>query len=205
MNSIDYNETLDQILLSVHGFNEIWIIDHSTTTEEAASHTGGDRSKGGDILFRWGSPEAYDNGDRTDKVFFGQHDARWVTSQDNEFSILVFNNGVGRDGKNSTYSSVDQITIPMDRNGNYLMTDGNYLPRALSWTYEADFFSQSISGAERLKNGNTLICNGSSGEFIEIDVNGNIVWQYQNEFSQSNQGKSPVFRVSRYQLDINDY
>ncbi|MCG8532210.1 MAG: aryl-sulfate sulfotransferase, partial [Desulfovibrionales bacterium] len=29
INSIDYNEEFDQILLSVHGFNEIWIIDHS--------------------------------------------------------------------------------------------------------------------------------------------------------------------------------
>ncbi len=205
MNSIDYNEALDQILLSVHGFNEIWIIDHSTSTEEAASHTGGNQTKGGDILFRWGNPEAYDNGDRTDKIFFGQHDARWIESKDGEMSILVFNNGVGRNGKNSNSSSVDQIAIPLDNNGAYLMSDGTYLPEELSWTYEADFYSQSISGAERLKNGNTLICNGSSGEFIEIDISGNIVWRYQNEFSQSNQGKSPVFRVSRYQLDINEY
>ena len=40
-NSIDYNEKFDQILISVHNFNEIWVIDHSTTLEEAAGHTGG--------------------------------------------------------------------------------------------------------------------------------------------------------------------
>ena len=31
-NSIDYNEKFDQIVISVLYFNEIWVIDHSTTT-----------------------------------------------------------------------------------------------------------------------------------------------------------------------------
>ena len=40
MNSLEYNAKLDQIALSVRGCNEIWIIDHGTTTKQAASHTG---------------------------------------------------------------------------------------------------------------------------------------------------------------------
>ncbi len=40
-NSVEYNSDLDQILVSVRNFGEIWVIDHSTTTEEAASHSGG--------------------------------------------------------------------------------------------------------------------------------------------------------------------
>ena len=47
-NAIDYNEERDEIILSSLHFNEFWIIDHSTTTEEAASHEGGNRGKGGD-------------------------------------------------------------------------------------------------------------------------------------------------------------
>lgn len=52
MNSITYNPTLDQVMVSVRGNSEIWIIDHSTTTAEAASHTGGKHGKGGDLLYR---------------------------------------------------------------------------------------------------------------------------------------------------------
>ncbi|HIE94465.1 MAG TPA: hypothetical protein EYQ83_16980, partial [Acidobacteria bacterium] len=54
VNSIDYHAEFDQILLSSHNQNEVWIIDHSTTTVEAAGHTGGNSGKGGDLLYRWG-------------------------------------------------------------------------------------------------------------------------------------------------------
>ena len=49
-NAVDYNPELDQIVVSVRQFGELWIIDHSTTTEEAASHSGGTSGMGGDIL-----------------------------------------------------------------------------------------------------------------------------------------------------------
>lgn len=47
-NAISYNVELDQIALSVPNFNEIWIIDHSTTTAEAAG-------SGWKRQTRWGS------------------------------------------------------------------------------------------------------------------------------------------------------
>ena len=56
INAIDYNEEFDQILLTSAGQDEIWVIDHSTTTEESAGHTGGTSGKGGDLLYRWGNP-----------------------------------------------------------------------------------------------------------------------------------------------------
>jgi len=55
MNSIDYNADLDQVMLSVRGSSELWVIDHSTTTAEAASHSGGNSGMGGDLMYRWGS------------------------------------------------------------------------------------------------------------------------------------------------------
>jgi len=70
INSVDYNAQFDQILLSVPRFSEVWVIDHSTTTEEAAGHSGGNSGKGGDILYRWGNPQAYRVGDAGSEALF---------------------------------------------------------------------------------------------------------------------------------------
>ena len=45
-NGIDYNPDLDQIILSVRHVSELWVIDHSTTTAEAAGHSGGNGGRG---------------------------------------------------------------------------------------------------------------------------------------------------------------
>ena len=77
-NAVAYNAELDQIMLSIHAFSEVWIIDHGTTTEEAASHSGGKRGKGGDLLYRWGNPRAYRTGTNVDQRLFAQHNAHWI-------------------------------------------------------------------------------------------------------------------------------
>jgi hypothetical protein len=178
-NSIDYNENFDQILLSVHNFNEIWVIDHSTTTEEAAGHTGGNSGKGGDLLYRWGNPQAYGRGTSSDQKFFLQHDANWIDEGcPGEGNILVFNNGGIRH-----YSSVDEISPPVNDNGEYYLESGSaYGPETQTWIYTASplnsFYATLISGAQRLPNGNTLICNGETGKIFEVTYEGAIVWQY---------------------------
>lgn len=111
INAIDYNADLDQILLSVHSFSEIWVIDHSTTTEEASGHSGGTSGKGGDLLYRWGNPLAYGAGTSADRRLYRQHDAEWIeTGLQGESNILIFNNGQRRRGRNS--SSIDEIVPP---------------------------------------------------------------------------------------------
>ncbi len=181
-NSIDYNVEFDQILISIHNFNEIWIIDHSTTTEEAGGHTGGNSGKGGDLLYRWGNPMTYDAGTTNDRKLFSQHDASWIDEgYSGEGDILVFNNGANRPG--SHYSTVDQITPPVDENGEYyLEPDSAYGPAEQTWIYTANpptsFYASHISGAWRLPSGNTLITNGETGKIFEITPEGSTVWQY---------------------------
>jgi hypothetical protein len=181
-NAIDYNEELDQILLTVRNFNEIWIIDHSTTTEEAASHTGGNSGKGGDLLYRWGNPQAYRAGGQSNQKFFLQHDASWVKpGYPGEGNIIVFNNGVGRPGGSIT--SIDEIIPPVDDNGTYYHEQGTaYGPSEQTWTYTCDFFALIIGGVTRLPNGNTLICNGPGGRFFEVTPTGTTVWEYTNQY-----------------------
>jgi hypothetical protein len=203
INSIDYNEQFDQILLSVNTYAEIWVIDHSTTTEEAAGHIGGNSGKGGDILYRWGNPQAYRAGDADDQRFFKQHDAQWIESGlPGSGNILVFNNGHNR--PDGSYSSVDEIVPPMDGNGSYFLIPGSaYGPEEQIWMYKAenpmDFYSSGISGAQRLPNGNTLICNGQSGIFFEVTSEKEIVWGYLNPFP--GQG-ARVFKIRRYGRDF---
>jgi len=203
LNSIDYNEEFDQILLSSHNQNEIWVIDHSTTVEEAASHTGGRYNRGGDLLYRWGNPRVYRAGGPSDQKFFGQHDAQWIESGcPGEGNILVFNNC--NRGQGYQYSSVDEIIPPVDENGNYSITPGSaYEPKKQIWIYTAenpaDFFSGHISGAQRLPNGNTLICSGANGIFFEVTLNKQIVWEYVNQLP--NLIDNHVFKICRYAPD----
>lgn len=187
INSIDYNEELDQILLSVHGFDEIWIIDHGTTTAEAASHKGGRCGKGGDLLYRWGNPAAYRRGGESDQKLFQQHDARWVEKGcPGESNITVFNNGATRPGE--PYSSIEELAPPVRDDGTYKLDgelDGEkaFGPEDVTWRYEApdkfSLYSARISGAQRLPNGNTLICDGSKGRVFQVNRGGETVWEFQ--------------------------
>lgn len=218
MNSIDYNAEFDQIALSVRGNSEAWVIDHSTTTAQAAGHAGGKYGKGGDPLYRWGNPQMYYAGKSADQMLYEQHDVQWIEpGRTGAGDMLVFNNGVNRPGGN--YSSADEFTPAVDAGGNYTLTAGASSPKQLTWTYAglkgAGWYESDISGAYRLPNGNTLLCYGTHGALVEVAAGGEIVWQYVNPVTNTGpmvQGATSglddrghnlnaVFRVRRYPPD----
>jgi len=180
-NAIDYNEELDQILISVRNSDEIWIIDHSTTTEEAASHTGGRYGKGGDILYRWGNASAYQRADPSEEILYGQHGTHWIKEGPDQGKILIFNNGNGRPGVD--YSLVEILAPIQNQDGSYPVPDTEaFGPETSEWIYgdgPAEFFySPYLSNAQRLPNGNILVNSGSPGDIFEINKDKEKLWHY---------------------------
>lgn len=214
-NSIDYNEDLDQIIVSSRSLNELFIIDHSTSIEEAASQSGGNAGRGGDILWRWGNPANYNQGTFVDQQLFGQHNAQWIKpGLSGEGHVLVFNNNAGIP-ENEFYSTVVELVPPLT-DFNYELSENKFLPLAPSWEYTANpastFYAQRISSAQRLPNGNTLINEGTRGRFFEVNEEGNKLWEYVNPvglFGPVEQFNNPngisVFSIHKYDRDYSGF
>ncbi|MFT5919507.1 MAG: hypothetical protein ACI9FU_001318, partial [Granulosicoccus sp.] len=206
-NAVTYNADLDQIAISARSRSEIYVIDHSTTTAQAATSVGGVYGKGGDFLYRWGNPQVYHQGTELDRVLHLQHDVTWVVGHDGAMGrFICFNNY----GVSETQSSVVEWIPPMSGPGVYVdEPNAAFGPSELSWSYtDSEMYSGQMSGAQRLPNGNTLIVEGNTGEFTEVDSAGTMVWRYINPdsfFGMTTQGVAPnfnsVFKAQRYGTD----
>lgn len=154
-NSIDYDSDSQQILISIRNFSEFWVINHDDS--------------GQGIVHRAGNPSAY-NGDG-EQVLFVQHDARFIDSQIvGQGNILVFNNGANR--PDGDYSSVDEFCYRGDS-----CNQGD-LVRSYAEGAGGGFYANHISGAHRLDNGNTLVCEGTEGRLFEFNDQHEVVWEY---------------------------
>jgi hypothetical protein len=89
---------------------------------------------------------------------------------------------------------------------------GRYGPVGAIWSFRADpvesFYASFISGAQRLANGNTLVCHGPQGLFFEVSPAGEEAWRYKTPIGPDGpvtQGTTlngpSVFRALRYPLD----
>ena len=206
-NAIAYNAQLDQIAISVPGFSEIYVVDHSTSTEEAKGESGGRWGQGGELLYRWGNPQNYGRGGEEDKQLFAQHDIKWIPEgYPGEGLLMVYNNVIPHPdsklpsmwaamgdvkspvmemsiGDVGNYSAVYAWAPEVDGDGNYVIGETDpFGPVDPDWSYTSpdlySFYSAFISGAQRLENGHTLITEGMRGRIFEIDNNGDIVWEY---------------------------
>jgi hypothetical protein len=188
VNGVDYNEDLDQIVFSSRFASEIYIIDHSTTTAEAASHSGGNSGMGGDILYRWGNPSNYGMSG-TQIIDNAVHDARWIKDdgRPNGGYLQIFNNS----GVSSSVSAIDGIDTPWDAVTNtYLRTPGQaFAPNSYTTRYECAYSSSGQSASDRMSNGNIYVNasggQGGAGVMYEVDSTGtNIIWGPYNASSQ---------------------
>lgn len=130
----------------------------------------------GNIIWRLGSPPLAQ-----------QHDPRPLPNG----NLLIFDNGTHRRDHPATFSRVIEVDPRTDR---------------IVWQYADqslfEFFSPYISGAQRLANGNTLICEGCHGRIFEVTSLGEVVWEYVNPHFAEAPGapglNNWVFRAFRY-------
>jgi hypothetical protein len=99
-------------------------------------------------------------------------------------NVLIFDNGTLR-----KYSRVIEL---------------NPLSGKVEWEYTAQpresFFSGFISGAQRLPNGNTLICEGGKSRLFEVTPEGEVVWDFVDPAHDPKRWTS-VYRCTRYSLE----
>jgi hypothetical protein len=173
MNGIDYNPMLDQIVVSAHNTNEFYVIDHSTTMAEAASHSGGRSGKGGDFLYRWGKPATY--GQTGTTIFNVLHDAHWIPEDCPNAGYLV---ALNNKGISQTQSCVDMAQPPV--NGfNYTYTPNTaYAPSTYTQRLTCTGGTTNMGNSNQLPNGNNLVCLALSGTIYETDPAGNTIWSF---------------------------
>jgi hypothetical protein len=106
--------------------------------------------------------------------------------------LLIFDNGPHRLDHAQPHSRVIEVDIAS---------------KEIVWTYLdsplTNFYSPRVSNAQRLPNGNTLICEGVFGRLFEVTANGETVWEYVNPFFGGPPGAqvNQVFRAYRYSAE----
>ena len=112
-----------------------------------------DRATGA-FKWKWGPGEVYH-----------QHHPTWLDSG----RVQIFDNGCHRRGV--SYSRIVEVDPATNE---------------IHWQYQGmpaiSFYSYNISSAQRLPNGNTLICEGAPGRLFEVTPRCEIVWEYINPF-----------------------
>ena len=209
ISGIDYSEERDEIVLCPNNIDELWVIDHSTTTAEAATSTGGARGQGGEIIYRWGNPAVYDfhNGSTEPRFLSGAHDPRWCVDPDSgEIQLTVHNNDRVDDTPGDAESQALLLDLPFNESGDYVIGDAEtFLPEVPVVLYEQDpadpFFSTRIMGsAQRLSNGNILITLALRRTLVEVTQAGEIVWE-----EEITSGGNFIFKSQNYPVSFSGF
>ncbi len=172
-NGLTYDPERKLIYLTINWFSEVWVIDHSTTTVEAASHEGGMYQKGGDLVYRFGNPRAYNNNEG-DPLFDHVHTPLFVEDVGEPYSyLLVFSNNMG--GKKQS------VVYELDLSGDFTLKPQTNNEPPVVWSFtDPDLYGGRISGAARQANGNTLITEGDFGIW-EVTPDKEVVWKFKGE------------------------
>ena len=171
----------ENIICSNRTSSHIFIIDHES----------------GDIV--WQVTPPFDNEDAALGPLAGIHHAHMIPrGLPGEGNILVFDNG-GSSYAN-LYKSQDHCysrVIEFDPVAKKKVWEFSGPTQGISETTSDNFFlSQFVSNAQRLPNGNTLICEGTSARIFEVTKPGEIVWEYISPYNSIKNGTtSYIYRA----------
>ena len=192
-NAIAYNAELNQIVVSSRHHSEIYIIDHSTTSEEASTHSGGNSGMGGDFLYRWGNPQVYDRGTGSDQTLNHQHGVNWISDgYPGGGNLILYNNDYANNS-----SAVFEIETPVNTDGTYdLEPNQPFGPDVPVWMHTGNFHTQMQGGAFRLPNGNTFITDCDDAIMFEVTNDHQVVWSHDY-----GGGQTFIARAQKYPMD----
>lgn len=126
----------------------------------------------------------------------------WLRQHDPEFRtdgrISIFNN-------NAYYTSYvrDQTDLSRPRVTNIMAIDP--VTRKTEIVYESDMLSVIRGQHELLETGNILITEFDAGRVLEVDPQGNVVWEYVNAYNEQFVGEimnSAVFPANFFETDF---
>ena len=185
LNGLDYYPQRDQIVFSCKHLREIFVIDHSTTTAEAASHSGGKSGKGGDFLYRWGYPSNYGKPNTSTNTFGIIHNASWAIgetyqAQNTNPSDESYHAYAGQITVFSNTNVAGMTIIPPYSENSFLFdytSESAYAPSSYNKKISISGRSTNMGCAQALANGNMIIYGGSGFNTVyERDSIGGSIW-----------------------------
>jgi hypothetical protein len=149
----------------------------------------------GDIVWRVGPDYSYGRPEHRLGQVIGQHHVHMIPKGlPGAGNILLFDNG-GNAGYGPLMSGLAPVANNKLREYSRVL-EFDPITLDVVWEYanpeaqyddqgnclEASFFSPFISGAQRLANGNTLVCQGSNGRVFELTPAREMVWEYVSPY-----------------------
>jgi hypothetical protein len=150
--------------------------------------------KSGQILSRWGSTSYLDK--KTGRIEY--HHGREILGGPHGGDVIAPDcPGAGHliCLDNGVYKFVSRA-VEIDRTSNKLVWDS--LPQIIARKPFSDF----LGNAQRLPNGNTLICDGSNARFYQQTPQGELVWEYVSAYVPTYMMQGAVYKIHAYDPDF---
>lgn len=173
INSVVYDSARDLVVMSSHYLYEVLVVDHSTTTAQAATSAGGKYGKGGDLLFRWGASKNYGGpGAAMSNVTHGGGVIPAGLPGGGNFSLF------GNTDNTVKHSRWYEVKGQESDTGWVIGSNGEFVADLVfDWYSAAGTYESSghYGFGQRLANGNTLLTFSGSSKIVEVDANKEIL------------------------------